>query len=558
MPHRYLVPPSSLSRCPRVWRSAWVCLLMTLMAWGIPVPSEGLDGPHTIHLIYGEKSNSYLGRRLTLLDDLDGKGTRDFATVGVGPTNREYPLYIRVFSTETGQELYRLDSTHHLPYEFVNLVNYQDIDGDGIEDFLTITGDTRVNLHSGLTGRVLFSRFLKNYLELSPYSFKVIDDLNGNGTRELALSSSTYEGKPFDFDFSNFGFWEGYIGVVDPLIPGEIWNRIGDENLVRIGGNLTRGADYNGDGLVDLVTTAKTLYNRPVILVLDVVTGKTLLQRYFSREVEFTEGSLHNLGDINDDEVTDYLISSTLRDFEFLTFGQGQVSILDGSNFNLIRSHRGKIPGSGHFRTNRGDVLGFQTRLLGDFNGDGIQEYALGTLSHDSGFQPNYLSTLRIHEGASGQALKMLVAQSNQMVFFDNIIVIPGEDPDHVRIVTGTPWESHTGLGRPASGAVRVIRLSDSPTPFRRGDVDGSGSIDVLDALKGLEHMFLGANDIPCFQALDSNASGRLTVSDALGILYYLFEDARFLFPPVDECVPSLPINFHPTRNLTCEQTTCP
>jgi hypothetical protein len=51
---------------------------------------------------------------------------------------------------------------------------------------------------------------------------------------------------------------------------------------------------------------------------------------------------------------------------------------------------------------------------------------------------------------------------------------------------------------------------------FRRGDVDGSGMVDITDPIKNLEFLFLGTFTPACLDAADTDDSGSIDVSDPL------------------------------------------
>jgi hypothetical protein len=100
---------------------------------------------------------------------------------------------------------------------------------------------------------------------------------------------------------------------------------------------------------------------------------------------------------------------------------------------------------------------------------------------------------------------------------------------------------SRAGLGRitltfdvgdsEAPGAPRVqedIELTtvpDSDMPFRRGDLNADGALDISDAIAGLSQLFLGAeeNPIDCLRAADVNVDGTVDISDPIQLLNSLF-----------------------------------
>jgi len=67
---------------------------------------------------------------------------------------------------------------------------------------------------------------------------------------------------------------------------------------------------------------------------------------------------------------------------------------------------------------------------------------------------------------------------------------------------------------------------------FRRGDVNADSALDIADAIRTLEFLFLGGGAAPsCARAADSNDDGRLDITDGVGLLQFLFQGAP---PPPD------------------------
>jgi hypothetical protein len=67
------------------------------------------------------------------------------------------------------------------------------------------------------------------------------------------------------------------------------------------------------------------------------------------------------------------------------------------------------------------------------------------------------------------------------------------------------------------------LRAQTTGTPFRRGDTNASGTVDISDAVGTFNHLFLGAAAPSCMDAADSNADGILDISDGVNTLGYLF-----------------------------------
>jgi hypothetical protein len=88
--------------------------------------------------------------------------------------------------------------------------------------------------------------------------------------------------------------------------------------------------------------------------------------------------------------------------------------------------------------------------------------------------------------------------------------------------------------------AEQAVSVAGEPPEFLRGDTDGSGLLDLTDAISLLGHVFLGEPALlPCPDAADADDSGALDITDAITILGHLFLGAHappapFPFPGID------------------------
>ena len=101
---------------------------------------------------------------------------------------------------------------------------------------------------------------------------------------------------------------------------------------------------------------------------------------------------------------------------------------------------------------------------------------------------------------------------------------------------------------------LRIVAEPRSAPRFLRGDADASGSVDVTDAVRLLEHLFLGGEETACADAADSNDSGALDVSDAVVVLLHLFGGTPRIAPPGPETCGEDPTD----DRLGCERSSCP
>ena len=134
--------------------------------------------------------------------------------------------------------------------------------------------------------------------------------------------------------------------------------------------------------------------------------------------------------------------------------------------------------------------------------------------------------------------------------------------PDTIDL-PGLPEEVHVGIASSHVGVeppvATVCNVSFKPSPaaasFIRGDCDGDGSpcSGVNDALVLLNWLFLGRNVPPCLVACDPDSSGTLNVLDAIHGLNFCLVGAAPPGAPFPDCGPADDSD----RTLSCATSTC-
>lgn len=107
------------------------------------------------------------------------------------------------------------------------------------------------------------------------------------------------------------------------------------------------------------------------------------------------------------------------------------------------------------------------------------------------------------------------------------------------------------------TNGVLTIEAAVGGTVFHRGDSDGSGSLDLTDAIRILGFLFLGQGELPCLEAADSDDNGSVELTDAVRILNFLFQGGP---PPVTPGPPPEPCGADPVGSpvdLGCVSYTC-
>lgn len=82
---------------------------------------------------------------------------------------------------------------------------------------------------------------------------------------------------------------------------------------------------------------------------------------------------------------------------------------------------------------------------------------------------------------------------------------------------------------------MRDLLLSENPS-FHRGDADANESLQLTDAIRILNFLFLGGNSISCEDAADTDDNGTLQLTDAIRILGFLFLGGPAPAPPFNAC----------------------
>jgi len=86
-----------------------------------------------------------------------------------------------------------------------------------------------------------------------------------------------------------------------------------------------------------------------------------------------------------------------------------------------------------------------------------------------------------------------------------------------------------------------------TPAEFRRGDANGSGDVELGDAIVSLGHLFGGVH-LACSKAADANDDGRLAITHVVALLDHLFLGNGPVPPPYPDC------GLDPTADgLTCD-----
>ena len=298
------------------------------------------------------------------------------------------------------------------------------------------------------------------------YSVVTLDDVSGDGIRDLAVSYAGTGGTALPF---------GSIRIVSGRDGATLRDIRGDASLGRIGFNLIDAGDIDGDGLRDVASLADAgvvFFSSRTGAVLRSVplTALQNLSASIQREVVLP-------GDVDGDGFVDILVGDPQQQSigsTVISSGPGFAALLSGRDGSILRS---MTPANG---------LGYGQTVssLGDLDLDGVEDYAV------TGAQgkPQLIS------GQTGLRIRVLPVQSGGRRFNELVRVgdLDGDGLDDVALTDFRFVRAFSSADDSALFAVRhggiesETRLAGGPIASL-GDVDGDGSEDIVLATPRLQ-----------------------------------------------------------------------
>lgn len=342
------------------------------MAMGDAIGTDGqtamrVGDDDILFRVDGDSAGDYFGFAVAALGDLNGDGIPDFAVgahqnenYGERPAPNAPPGYARVFSGADGSEMYTLHPTGSAKI-------------DGADD------------HFG-------------------WSIAAIDDLDGDGAAEIAVGAYLFdaeEDEDDDFD-ENTGatlLFSGATGEQIHLFGGDTW---GD----RFGYLVSSFPDRDGDGKNDLLIAVEKSETRDAVVN---AGGVEIWSSSSFEQLVRSDGpgweahlgsSIATIGDVNADGVADFAAGAFMfAAKEESEAHRGAAGVFSGQTGEVLMAWEG----AGHY-----DHLGFSIVGLGDVNGDGIDDVAIG--ANQSGWAGDYFGPgyVRVHSCADGALLDVL------------------------------------------------------------------------------------------------------------------------------------------------------
>jgi hypothetical protein len=468
-------------------------------------------------------SLDYFGRSVTNIGDLDNDGVEDIAVGAHGTDNEDdegavYILFLNKDGTVKGEQKIA-DGVGGLsanldPNDFFgrSVEGIGDLNNDGIEDIAVGSSDDDDGDSGAGAIYILF--------------------LNTNGTVKSEQKISQTTGGMVNLDaFDSFGYSITNIGDLD-------------EDGVT---DLAVGARKDGDG----GSYAGAVY----ILFMNTNGTADSVQKISDLEGGLTEdlegsdyfgSSVTNLGDVNDDDITDIAVGATGDDDGDSTAGAIYILFLDTDG--TVKGEQKISDLSGNLTEDLGasDEFGFSVEGIGDLNSDGTPDLAVGAVGDDVSLNEGAVYILflnatgtvkdevKIGEGQGGLTADL----NNSAEFGSSITNLNDLDEDgYTDIAVGVYQDNDGGT---AAGAVFVLNLQgvDATGPtgsinINSGDTHTSSTsvtltISATDTQTGVDQMIICNNDAftDCtWESYDTSKAWTLDSTDGLKTVYIKFKD---------------------------------
>jgi hypothetical protein len=421
-------------------------------SFAITAPSEGIvsgyvelgSGLNGLPELPSLANRGEFGGAVTNLGDLDGDGIADLAVGAPGDSATgtwQGAVYILFLNgdgsvksyTQIGSELNGGPPLSYSARFGSSVASLGDLDGDGVTELAVgaindDTGDV-LGAASGMVhvlflnrdGTVRTSTSIGNDLNGGPslagqcrfgMSVANVGDLNGDGITDLAVGA--------DRD-SQGGRYRGAVYVLLLKSDGHVLSstKIAHEtgggptlkNSDQFGAAVANLGDIDGDGITDLAVGADLddtdspfppfLGNEGAVHILFLnedqtvrATRKITLGRFDARSGGFFGTSLAGVGDLNGDGVPDMVVGSSESSF----YGSAYVMLLNGDG-TIQRSTQITNEKNGGPPLELSDSFGISVASMGDLNGDGAVELAIGAShAHGSGDNPGGVYILKLDE----------------------------------------------------------------------------------------------------------------------------------------------------------------
>ena len=322
-----------------------------LFANGFARVFSGATGD-VLYTFNGPFSGDLFGLSVSDAGDINNDGFAD-VIVG-GPTEEGATASAQVFSGEDGSVLLNLTGLTGQEFFGTAVGEAGDVDGDLVPDLIatdSFSGSGSVQIRSGLTGSVILEITGESSGDLFGDSVSIAGDINGDGAPDLIVGAprgNDGDGAAQVFSGSN----------------GDLLLDLDVDSFGFFGASVSGAGDVNGDGTPDLIVGAPTDDDVGSAQVFSGSDG-SLLFRFDGVNIDDDLGtSVSGVGDVNGDGTPDLLVGAPGD------AGTGSAQVFSGSDGSVLQTF---------FGDSVGNSFGSSVSGAGDLNGDGVEDFIIGS-----------------------------------------------------------------------------------------------------------------------------------------------------------------------------------
>ncbi len=419
----------------------------------------------------GSNWTEQAGDSVVGLGDVDGDGLPDFATGAPWHSNNTAnPGHVYVCKGSTAELLYTLTGQFGGDDFGTAVANAGDVDGDGVNDILVgapdfvstgghDSGSTPgfVEVHSGATGALLLHVDGDVAGDMFGASVSAVNDIDGDGIEDFAVGAHGFDGAA-----SNGGM----VRMLSGASGATLWTRAAGQANSGYGTRLATVGDVDGDGDLDIAVGAPSYNDTGAVFVFSGADG-ALLRSWFGPQakIRFGGGALAGTGDIDGDGAPDLAVGAVEAPYGT---SKGTLYVLSIATGAEIYQRVGEVTGA---------YLGAAAATIGDLDGDGVNELAVGMRLYEAGIEGFYDGAVSVLSGATGAELGRILG-SKQEYFGGSVAGLGDVEGD------GRPDFVAGGVNANGNqnGFARVIAVDDPmpPSIFCTAKVNSQGCAPAI------------------------------------------------------------------------------